>query len=226
MPKTPREHADNFDLRDPDFRDNDLLYDVYSIMRERAPFVHTDTPFLSIPPDGAWVSTRYEESYQVLRDWQHFSNEMKSETNANSQMFRDAVIVWILRGNRSSERCSTIFFASAHEGAGEQVRVVTDRLIDEFIESGNGDLAFVAWRQPGIVFFQYVLGMPVEEVPQYLDIIDESVNGIDAESRLAASISLYEHMRDEVAALPGAVTTRRHDQSAARHDDRWRAAFV
>src|SRR5947208_13709563 len=39
----------------------------------------------------------------------------------------------------------------------QQIRTETDRLIDEFIEQGTGDLAQVAWRQPGIVFFKYLL---------------------------------------------------------------------
>jgi hypothetical protein len=41
------EHADNWDLRHEDFKDNDFLYDVYSVMRRNSPFAHTDTPFLS-----------------------------------------------------------------------------------------------------------------------------------------------------------------------------------
>ena len=46
MPKQPEEHAENWDLRHEDFNDNDFLYDVYSVMRDRAPFAHTDVPFL------------------------------------------------------------------------------------------------------------------------------------------------------------------------------------
>ena len=46
-----------------------------------------------------------------------------------------------------------------------QIRAETDALIDEFIEDGRGDLAVVAWQQPGIVFFKYLLGMPVGDVP-------------------------------------------------------------
>jgi hypothetical protein len=50
--KSPEEHAQNWDLRHEDFKDNDFLYDVYSVMRQRAPFAHTDTPFLGVTPDG------------------------------------------------------------------------------------------------------------------------------------------------------------------------------
>jgi len=34
MTKPPEEHAENWDLRHQDFNDNDLLYDVYSVMRQ------------------------------------------------------------------------------------------------------------------------------------------------------------------------------------------------
>jgi hypothetical protein len=54
----PEEHADNWDLRHEDFQDHDFLYDVYAIMRQNGPFAHTDTPFLSATPGGAWVATR------------------------------------------------------------------------------------------------------------------------------------------------------------------------
>jgi hypothetical protein len=44
-PKALEEHAENWDLRHEDFKDSDLLNDVYSVMRRNAPFAHTDTPF-------------------------------------------------------------------------------------------------------------------------------------------------------------------------------------
>ena len=53
MPRPPEEHAENLDLRHEDFNDNDFLYDVYSVMRERTAFSHTEVPFLSATPGGA-----------------------------------------------------------------------------------------------------------------------------------------------------------------------------
>ena len=68
------EHAQNWDLRHEDFNDVDFLYDVYDVMRRRAPFVHTDTPFLTTMPDSAWVAVRYSECTRILQDWEHFSS--------------------------------------------------------------------------------------------------------------------------------------------------------
>jgi cytochrome P450 len=198
MPKSVEEHADNWDLRDPDFADNDLLYDVYAVMREKAPFVHTDAPFLRPNPDGAWVSTRYEESYEVLRDWQHFSNDPGEET---AQMLPDAVITLDPPRQQHLRKTLNPYFSPARMTELEpRVRAVTDQLIDEFIETGAGDLAHVAWRQPGLVFFQYILGMPVKEVPMYLELTDTALNGDDVDTRLRKSAELYQCVSAEIAA--------------------------
>ncbi len=79
MTKTVEEHAENWDLRHEDFNDNDFLYDVYEVMRRNSPFAHTDTPFLSATAGGAWVANRYEECYQILQDWEHFSSNPSPE---------------------------------------------------------------------------------------------------------------------------------------------------
>jgi hypothetical protein len=66
--KAAEEHAHNWDLRHDDFQDNDFLYDVYSVMRENAPFAHTDTPFLSATPGGAWVAVQHGAQRDRGRD--------------------------------------------------------------------------------------------------------------------------------------------------------------
>ena len=79
-----------------------------------------------------------------------------------------------------------------------QVRAITDGLIDNFIESGRGDLADVAWQQPGIVFFRHLLGMPVEDVPLYIEAADLGINGESEEVRIGAMTNLYLRVRDEI----------------------------
>ena len=82
-----------------------------------------------------------------------------------------------------------------------QIRAETDALINEFIEDGRGDLAVVAWQQPGIVFFKYLLGMPVGDVPLCIELTDTALNGETEEIRLTAWGGLYQH-------ITNAVTTR------------------
>ncbi len=73
MSKSPEEHARNLDLRHQDFNDQEFLYEVYAVMRENGPFSHQDVPFLGATPGGAWVATRYDDCYEILRDWRSFS---------------------------------------------------------------------------------------------------------------------------------------------------------
>jgi cytochrome P450 len=81
-----------------------------------------------------------------------------------------------------------------------QIRAETDLLIDGFIEDGKGDLAQVAWRQPGVVFFKYLLGMPIDDVPLCIELTDTALNGATEESRMAAWGGLYQHLHDAVTA--------------------------
>lgn len=208
MIRTPEEHARNWDLRHEDFNDNEFLYDVYSVMRRGSPFAHTDTPFLSATPGGAWVAVRYEECYRILQDWQHFSSNPTPE--ASEHLAGDLVITLDPPRQQKFRKVLNPYFSPARMKAlRPQIRDETDRLIDNFIEAGCGDLAEVAWRQPGIVFFKYVLGMPIDDVPLCIDLTDAALNGDTEETRMAAWGGLYQHLHD-------AVTAR---SARPRHDD-------
>lgn len=199
MTKSLEEHAANWDLRHEDFRDNDFLYDVYAVMRRNAPFAHTDTPFLSATPEGAWVATRYEECYKILQDWEHFSSNPTPE--GAEQLAGDLVITLDPPRQQKFRKVLNPYFSPARMKALQpQIRAETDELIDTFIEQGSGDLAQVAWRQPGIVFFKYVLGMPIDDVPLCIDLTDTALNGDAEEARMAAWVGLFAHLHDSVSA--------------------------
>jgi cytochrome P450 len=197
--KSLEEHAENRDLRHEDFKDNDFLYDVYSVMRRNVPFAHTDTPFLSATPGGAWVATRYDECYRILQDWQHFSSNPTPE--GAEQLAGDLVITLDPPRQQKFRKVLNPYFSPARMKAlRPQIRDETDRLLDDFIANGSGDLAQVAWRQPGIVFFKYLLGMPVSDVPLCIDLTDTALNGDTEDARMAAWGGLYQHLHDAVTA--------------------------
>lgn len=199
MTKSLEEHAQNWDLRHEDFGDNDFLYDVYSVMRRNAPFSHTDSPFLSATPGGAWVATRYDECYRILQDWQRFSSNPTPE--GAEQLAGDLVITMDPPRQQSFRKVLNPYFSPARMKAlRPQIRAETDRLIDSFIEHGAGDLAQVAWRQPGVVFFKFLLGMPVDDVPLCIELTDTALNGASEDVRMAAWGSLYQHLHDAVSA--------------------------
>lgn len=196
---TPQEHADNWDLRHQDFNDNDFLYDVYSVMRERSPFARTDNPFLSATPAGAWVAVRYAECVKILQDWEHFSSNPTPE--GAEQLAGDLVITLDPPRQQKFRKVLNPYFSPARMKAlRPAISDETDRLLDDFIEKGSGDLAEIAWRQPGIVFFKYLLGMPVDDVALCVELTDTSLNGATEQDRMGAWGGLYQHLHDAVTA--------------------------
>jgi cytochrome P450 len=194
--KSPEEHARNFDLRHEDFDDQEFLYEVYAVMRESGPFSHQDVPFLGQTPGGAWVATRYDECYEILRDWRSFSSK---PAGSNPTSFGDIVINLDPPRQQQLRKVLNPYFSPGRmKELDPQVRAITDGLIDNFIESGRGDLADVAWQQPGIVFFRHLLGMPVEDVPLYIEAADLGINGESEEVRIGAMTKLYHRVRDEI----------------------------
>jgi cytochrome P450 len=199
MTKTLQEHAENWDLRNEDFNDNDYLYEVYSEMRRNGPFAHTDTPFFSATPGGAWVAVRYAECVKVLQDWEHFSSNPTPERA--EQLAGDLVITLDPPRQQKFRKALNPYFSPARMKAlRPQIGAETDRLIDGFIESGSGDLAQIAWQQPGVVFFKYLLGMPIEDVPLCVELTDTALNGTTEQQRMGAWGALYQHLHDAVTA--------------------------
>ncbi|MGE2729811.1 cytochrome P450 [Mycolicibacterium vaccae] len=193
------EHARNWDLRHEDFNDPDFLYDVYDVMRAQAPFAHTDTPFLTATPGGSWVAVRYAECYRILQDWEHFSSNPTPE--ASDRLAGDLVITLDPPRQQKFRKVLNPYFSPARMKAlRPDIRHETDLLIDEFVEDGRGDLAHVAWRQPGIVFFKYLLGMSTEDVPLCVELTDTALNGQTEEDRMAAWGGMYQHIHDAVKA--------------------------
>jgi cytochrome P450 len=169
------------------------------VMRNKSPFAHTDTPFLSATPGGAWVAVRYQECSKILQDWQHFSSNPTPE--ASEQLAGDLVITLDPPRQQKFRKVLNPYFSPARMKALKpQIRDETDWLLDGFIDQGSGDLAEVAWRQPGIVFFKYLLGMPVDDVPLCIELTDAALNGDTEDARMAAWGGLYQHIHDAVSA--------------------------
>ncbi|MFY1621184.1 cytochrome P450, partial [Micromonospora sp. WMMD736] len=199
MTQTPERHADNWDLRHADFNDNDFLYDVYAVMRDKSPFAHTDSPFLAATPGGAWVAVRYAECVKILQDWENFSSNPTPE--GAERLAGDLVITLDPPRQQKFRKVLNPYFSPARMKAlRPEISAETDDLIDDFIETGRGDLAQIAWRQPGIVFFKYLLGMPVDDVPLCVELTDTALNGDTEEARMAAWGGLYQHLADAVTA--------------------------
>src|SRR5690606_32769852 len=128
---------------------------------------------------------------QILQDWQHFSSKMPEE--AAEQLGVELVITLDPPRQQKFRKVLNPYFSPARMKAlRPHIQDETDRLIDEFIERGAGDLAQVAWRQPGIVFFKYLLGMPTDDVPLCIELTETALNGDTEEVRMTGWGVLYQ----------------------------------
>ncbi len=205
MPKSLEDHAENFDLRHEDFNDPEYLYELIPTCATEQPS-RTPTPHSSPCGDeGAWVALRYDECYEVLRDWETFSSNL----NGAQQSTGDIVIGLDPPRQQQLRKVLNPYFSPGRmKKLQPQIRAETDALINEFIENGRGDLAMVAWQQPGIVFFKYVLGMPVDDVPLCIELTETALNGPTEEIRMAAWGGLYQHIADAVTNPDGPGSAR------------------
>ncbi|QNJ91780.1 cytochrome P450 [Mycolicibacterium fluoranthenivorans] len=202
MTTSPESHAQNWDLRHPDFNDNDLLYDVYTVMRQGCPFPHTDTPFLADTPGGAWIAVNYDDCYRIAQDWEHFSNN--PAPGSADFVIGDLVVMMDPPRQQKLRKVLNPYFSPAQMKAlRPQITTETDLLIDDFVADGTGDLALVAWRQPGIVLFKYLLGMPADDVGACFQLTDDALNGATEDIRMAAWAGLYQYIHDAVTARIG-----------------------
>lgn len=199
MTATPRQHAQNWDLRHPDFNDNDLLYDVYAAMRHDCPFPHTDKPFLADIPGGVRIAVNYDDCYRIAQDWENFSNNPIPESA--DFVVGDLVVMMDPPRQQKLRKVLNPYFSPAQMKAlRPRIAAETDQLIDDFIADGVGDLAHVAWRQPGIVLFKYLLGLSIDDVSVCFDLTDDALNGATEEVRLAAWAALYQRVHDAATA--------------------------
>jgi cytochrome P450 len=199
---SPESHAQNWDLRHADFNDNDLLYDVYSVMRQGCPFPHTDTPFLADTPGGAWIAVNYDDCYRIAQDWEHFSNNPAPESA--DYVIGDLVVMMDPPRQQKLRKVLNPYFSPAQMKAlRPQIATETDLLIDDFVTAGIGDLATVAWRQPGIVLFKYLLGIPTDDVGTCFQLTDDALNGASEDIRMLAWAGLYQHIHDAVTSRIG-----------------------
>lgn len=202
MTTSPESHAQNWDLRHTDFNDPDLLYDVYRVMRTSCPFPHTDRPFLADTPGGAWIAVGYDDCYRIVQDWEHFSNNPGAASP--DYVIGDLVVMMDPPRQQKLRKVLNPYFSPGRMKAlRPRITLETDQLIDEFIADGVGDLAAVAWRQPGLVLFKYLLGIPAQDVGTCSQLTDDALNGATEDIRMAAWAGLYQHVHDAVTARAG-----------------------
>jgi cytochrome P450 len=77
-----------------------------------------------------------------------------------------------------------------------KVRAVANRLIDEFIEEGKGDLADFVWKLPSEILFAEFLGFPAELLGEALAAQGASLLASDAAERAQSAARVFELIAD------------------------------
>ena len=190
-------HAEHFDLRDPDFNDPDLPFRSYEVMRGRGALVFSDRP-LPYPVEELkdarrWIAVGFGACDQILHDWEHFASDSSKAYEVESQG-RPFIQLDPPLLQKYRKLLNPFFSPRRIERIEVKARAVMGEMIDEIIETGHGDLAAIAWRLPGVVLFEEILGLPTEEIPVCLELIDVVMHGGDDDvQRFFAAIDAFQH---------------------------------
>ncbi len=198
-PEILEEIASNFDILHPAVADEpDELYKVYDIMRTRCPFSPTTSGRAAqtwATSEQVWVSTRYEETFEVLRNWKTFSS---GRVPGSGVMGRDILMMDPPEQQHLRKILNPYFTRDAVAEFEPAIRTCVSDRLDEFIETGKGDLGHVAWTMPGIVLFNELLNLPLELAALSLSHLDATRDGDAFDvSGLSAVASILENQIQE-----------------------------
>lgn len=190
-----------FDILSPEVKeDPDVVYDAYDLMRQTADLVWSGEPNPYLyGRDGApghWEAVSREACDEILHDYVRFSSDhmsfnpdMGADGLANSFFFMDPP------EHQAWRKMLNPYFAPRRIGKAEELaRGAANMIIDDFIENGEGDLATVAWCLPGYVLFVEVLGLPFEEVPHMLELIEVAAHAKTLQERLDRQKDVEENL--------------------------------
>ena len=206
----PEEAVYDFDM----YRDPALLQDPHERVRQ---LLREAPPVFWTPRNGGhWVVTGHQENYTLSRDPEHFTSEiLKGEYAAAifSQLPADFGHVPNATPINLDPPAHTIYRAplqaafspKAMQARKEDIRALTNRLIDAVAEQGHCDLIpDIAEPLPVQVFLK-MLGLPLERSAEFRDLVHEC---------LAPAGNPVQHafrMRKVADALKSEIEARRTD---------------
>ena len=179
MNLTVDEFAEHLDFSHPEFRQfpPGFIFEVYRRLRERGQVAYGENKYTrnkGMFVGGEWQIIGYEEVYQCAQDSKRLSSTIygRNADGSPSANWGSIIALDPPEQNRDKKFINPYFAPGLIRTLENAVRDAADREIDNFIEQGRGDLADVAWRVPGAVLFQELLGFPVEDVQAVLGMVD------------------------------------------------------
>jgi cytochrome P450 len=207
----PPEAVYDFDMR----FDPGLLSDPHERARE---LLEVAPPVFWTPRNsGHWVVTGYEELFRAFRDWEYFSSSFVPPEMIAAFMAmmpkdqpRIPTVTPITldppEHGRYREPLQKTFSPKAAMARMEEIRDLTESLIDRVINEGHCDfIAAIAEPLPVTVFLK-MMGLPVERLAEYRALVQELLNSTEQDRMKTAML-----MRRIADSMLDSIEARRED---------------
>ncbi|MBD3921666.1 cytochrome P450 [Paenibacillus sp. PR3] len=195
----------NLDLSSPEFKKN--AHEIYKQLRQNEPLLEIAMP------DGqrAWLSTRYDDAIQILKDDERFTKNLQSLSPEDYSAIMphkemDLISKQMLSSDppdhaRLRSIVSKAFSPQMIEDMQNEIQRITDDLIDRIQEKGSMEIiADFAFPLPIIVISQ-MLGIPENDhylVKKWSSDFIESANNRDKLKEAFPSIQAFGRYIDEL----------------------------
>jgi cytochrome P450 len=171
--------AEQFDHMSPDLAAE--LHERLAAMRSKCPVVHSNQH------GGFWVVTRYADVVRVARDWETFSSA-HGVSPGSSKMTVPAIPEHIDPPlQRIYKRLINVWFTpNVVATKADATRSMVNQLIDGFLDAGQCEFMSTFARPfPGRMFFELILGAPLDEVAYVNQLVMEATDPTNPNAKAA-----------------------------------------
>ncbi|MFJ8812967.1 cytochrome P450 [Amycolatopsis thermoflava] len=170
-----RDMFNDFDIESPEF--NERFDNVLNAMAAKCPMARSEVGH------GYWVINRYADVKKAAQDWRTFSSARGYQLNRPE----GAPVILPEESDPPYHNdwravLNPYFSPSTVGGYEAEIRAMANELIDKFVDSGKCNFVTDFSSQlPGMVFFNCIMGVPVEDLPELFEAIDKGTFGPPAE---------------------------------------------
>lgn len=184
-----RDFFRDFDIDDP--RLNDHFHEVIDLMVQKCPVAH------STVGTGYHVFSTEDAVRRIGQDWQTFSSAKGYIPNRPDDQPMMIPVEQDPPNHTSWRRVLNPHMSpQVMDSIREDVAREVNLLIDKFIDRGECEfISEMAGLLPGRAFFIYVLGVPVDDLPQLVHDVDKSLFG-PLETRTAYHKKVYDYLEE------------------------------
>ena len=191
------------DLNDPALFEDGPPWTLFAQMRDEAP-VHWNEP--RDGDDGYWSLTRYEDILAVAKDWDSFSSARRGsfikEGGILPKEFASLVFNMMDPPEHDRHRgiLQTVFTSRAVAERREDIRLTTNRLIDDVIDRGECDFVEDIAVELPLTVTANMLGVPLEDRAKLFGWTNQFADtSVSTEEKMTAMGELGGYLSDLIA---------------------------